>query len=400
MITDPKSWSTIAYEELIWESSPGGLIPNRVRRLEKLPYQAAVVPEIANTAWLDISNESLSLLVEASHEIARFDEELGIELAPFSAILLRSESVASSRIENLSASAKSISLAELGDPSRRNANIIVANVAAMRAAINLADHLDADAILATHKALLGNEHPDWAGKWRQEQVWIGGNDFAPHGALFVPPHHRRVPAAVDDLVQFINESDLPPLAIAAIAHAQFETIHPFPDGNGRVGRALIHSILKARRLTRHITVPVSAGLLVDLDQYFAALTDYRNGNHEHIVTLIANASFHAIANGRILSTDLHELREDWFGKITARRDATVWKLVDLILRQPIIDSDLVQRELDIAPHNANTAIQQLVDIGSLVKVSGNYRKRKWAAPQVLAALDRFATRAGRRQRHS
>jgi Fic family protein len=400
MITDPKSWSTIAYEERKWAVSPGGLVPNRVRRLEKLPYQAAIVPEIAKTARLDISNESLSLLVEASHEIARFDDELGIELAPFSAILLRSESVASSRIENLSASAKSISLAELGDPSRRNANIIVANVAAMRAAINLADQLNADAILATHKALLGNEHPDWAGKWRHEQVWIGGNDFSPHGAMFVPPHHSRVPVAIDDLVQFINGSDLPPLAVAAIAHAQFETIHPFPDGNGRVGRALIHSILKARGLTRHITVPVSAGLLVDLDQYFAALTDYRNGNHEHIVTLIANASFHAIANGRILSTDLGELRDDWFGKITARRDATVWELVDLILRHPIIDSDLVQRELDIAPHNANTAIQQLVDIGSLVKVSGNYRKRKWSAPLVLAALDRFATRAGRRQRHS
>lgn len=212
------------------------------------------MPEIANTARLDISNESLSVLVEASHEIARFDDELGIELAPFSAVLLRSESVASSKIEKLSASAKTISLAELGDPSHRNANIIVANVAAMRAAINLADRLDTDAILAIHKALLGNEHPDWAGEWRHEQVWIGGNDFSPHGAAFVPPHHTRVPAAIDDLVHFISDSDLPPLAIAAIAHAQFETIHPFPDGNGRVGRAIIHSIPKARGLTRHVTV--------------------------------------------------------------------------------------------------------------------------------------------------
>lgn len=400
MITDPKSWSTIAYEERKWEPNPSGLVPNRVRRLEKLPYQAAVVPEIANTARLDISNESLSVLVEASHEIARFDDELGIALAPFSAVLLRSESVASSKIEKLSASAKTISLAELGDPSHRNANIIVANVAAMRAAINLADRLDTDAILAIHKALLGDEHPDWAGEWRHEQVWIGGNDFSPHGAAFVPPHHTRVPAAIDDLVHFISDSDLPPLAIAAIAHAQFETIHPFPDGNGRVGRAIIHSILKARGLTRHVTVPVSAGLLVDLDQYFAALTDYRNGDHEHIVSLVASTSFHAIANGRILSSDLRRLRDEWLSKIKARRDAVVWELVDLVLRQPIIDSELVQRELDIAPHNANTAIQQLVDIGSLVKVSGNYRMRKWSAPLVLEALDSFATRAGRRQRHS
>lgn len=380
--------------------SPETVIPNRVRRLEKFPYQAAVVPEIARIARLDISSESLCLLFDASHEITRFDEELGTELVPFSAILLRSESAASSKIENLSASAKAIFLAELGDQSRRNANIIVANVETMRAAINLADRIDANAILAMHKALLGKTYPDWAGIWRREQVWIGGNDFSPHDAVFIPPHHTRVPAAIDDLVQFIRNSDLPPLAVAAIAHAQFETIHPFPDGNGRVGRALVHSILKARGLTRHITVPVSAGLLVDLDQYFEALTDYRAGNHEHIVTLMANASFHAISNGRTLSADLRALRDDWLSSITARRDAAVWGLIDLALRLPIVDSDLVQRELGIAPHNANAAIQQLVDIGSLVKVSGNFRNRKWAAPLVLAALDRFAKRAGRRQRHS
>lgn len=396
MVTDPTFWSAIAYEERTWESRPNGIIPRKFRKYEHLPYQAAVVPEIATTARLDISNESLNVLVEASHEIARFDDEIGFELAPFSAILLRSESAASSKIENLSATAKAISLAELGDPSRHNANVILANVAAMRAAIDLADRLDANAILAMHKALLSKEHPDWAGEWRQEQVWIGGTDYSPHGATFVPPHHTRVPAAIDDLVHFIDESDLPPLAVAAIAHAQFETIHPFPDGNGRVGRAIIHSILKARGLTRHVTVPVSAGLLVDLDRYFAALTDYRLGNHEHIVTLIAEASFHAIANGRTLSTELRQLREDWSGKITARRDAAVWDLIKLILRHPVIDSELVQRELGIAPHNANTAIQQLVDIGAIVKVSGNYRNRKWSAPLVLQALDGFATRAGRR----
>lgn len=396
MVADHESWSAIAYEECKWEFRPDALIPRKFRKNQNSPYQSAVVPEIANSARLDISDESLNVLVEASHEITRFDDEIGFELAPFSAVLLRSESVASSKIENLSASAKAISLAELGDSSRHNANVILANVASMRAAINLADQLDADAILAMHEALLGKDHPEWAGKWRRGQVWIGGNDYSPHGAAFVPPHHTRVPAAIDDLVHFINDCDLPPLAVAAIAHAQFETIHPFPDGNGRVGRAIIHSILKARGLTRHVTVPVSAGLLVDLDRYFATLTDYRIGNHEQIVSLIAEASFHAIANGRTLSTDLNKLREDWTHKIAARRDAAVWELVELILRQPIIDSELVQRKLKIAPHNANTAIQQLVEIGSIVKVSGNYRNRKWSAPLVLEALDGFASRAGRR----
>ncbi|HSV66161.1 MAG TPA: Fic family protein [Mycobacteriales bacterium] len=103
-----------------------------------------------------------------------------------------------------------------------------ANAAAMRVAIALADRLDPGAILAMHDALLGSAHPEWAGRWREDQVWIGGNDYSPHGAAFVPPHHDAVAAGIDDLCRFMARRDLPPLVRAAVAHAQFETIHPFP----------------------------------------------------------------------------------------------------------------------------------------------------------------------------
>lgn len=181
------------------------------------------------------------------------------------------------------------------------------------------------------------------------------------------------------------------------AHAQFETIHPFPDGNGRVGRALMHSILKAKELTRKVTVPVSAGLLADLASYFDALTEYRGGDHEAIVRLTAEATFRAIGNGRALVHELHEVNDDWRKEITARKDAAVWRLADLALRQPVLDSEIVQRELDVAPHNANAALALLEDIGALKRIAGNHRYRKWAAKDVLDALDRFAERAGRRQ---
>src|SRR5262249_56504813 len=92
----------------------------------------------------------------------------------------------------------------------------------------------------------------------------------PHGAAFVPPHYERVPDAMRDLMSFVRRDDLPVLAHAALAHAQFETIHPFVDGNGRTGRALVHAMLRARGVTRNVTVPVSAGLLTDTDAYFAA----------------------------------------------------------------------------------------------------------------------------------
>lgn len=396
MVTDPR-WSKVTYEERRWTFRDDIDIPRKARLAGSGPYAAAVTPTIARTARLNVSGDTLTLVSEAANEIARFDAELGRELAPFGSVLLRSESAASSKIENLSATAQSIFLAELGDPTRRNASIIVANTTAMKAALQLADELTAEAILAMHAALLSPTQPDWAGRWRDEQVWIGGNDFSPHGALFIPPYHTRVPRAIDDLLAFIRRDDLPALAQAAIAHAQFETIHPFPDGNGRVGRALIHSILKSKGLTRTVTVPVSAGLLADLPSYFAALTEFRKGNHESIVKLTAEATFRAVGNGRALVTELHEIHDEWRAQITSRKDASVWRLAELLLRQPVIDSELVQRELNVAPHNANTAIAILEDLGALKKVAGNHRNRKWAAKDVLSALDRFAERAGRRQ---
>ena len=147
----------------------------------------------------------------------------------------------------------------------------------MVAALALADRLDEDAVLAMHAALLADVQPEIAGRWREEQVWIGGDSFGPHGAAFIPPHHDHVPALMADLVKFTRRADLPLLSQAAIAHAQFETIHPFPDGNGRTGRALIHAMLRGHGLTRNVTVPVSAGLLTDTNGYFDALTAYRDG---------------------------------------------------------------------------------------------------------------------------
>jgi Fic family protein len=267
-------------------------------------------------------------------------------------VLLRSESASSSKIENLTSGAKSIALAELGSQDKRNATEIVGNVAAMVAALDLAERLDEHAILAMHEALLARVQPEIAGGWRGEQVWIGGDSFGPHGAAFVPPHHDHVPALMADLVRFTRRTDQPVLSQAAIAHAQFETVHPFPDGNGRTGRALIHAMLRGHGLTRNVTVPVSAGLLVDTSGYFDALTTYREGNPASIVERLAHASFAAAANGRQLVLELRAIRQSWDDKITARRDATAWQLADVLIRQPVIDAATVARELNVTAANA------------------------------------------------
>jgi Fic family protein len=333
---------------------------------------------------------------DAGAEVSRFDAELGQEVAPFAAVLLRSESAASSRIENLTASARAIAEAELHPTGRRNASLIVANERATTAAIELADHIDADAVLEMHAALLEATDPAITGHWRDQQVWIGGSDVGPHSAVFVPPHWTRVPGAIADLVAFIDRDDIPVLAHAAIAHAQFETIHPFPDGNGRAGRALVHAQLRNKRFTRNVTVPVSAGLLANTGEYFDALTRYRDGDPVPIIEQFASASFRAVGNGRQLVEDLHGVRRDWDGRLRVRRGATAWRVADLLVRRPVINAAIVASELGIAPQNTYRSLQPLVDAGVLVPFTDTKRNQMWRAPEVLDALDRFAARAGRR----
>jgi Fic family protein len=383
----------VDYEEYAWSSSLD--IPRRWQSTFSGPYRAAVVPEISRLD-LVLPAPTLALADEATAELARFDAEMGTEIAPFRAILLRSESAASSRIENLTASAKAVALAELGDSSRRNAAEIVANTTAMQAAIELADRLDAQAILAMHAALLAQHDPAIAGRWRNAQVWIGSSSYGPHTASFVPPHHTRVPAAIDDLVEFMRRDDVAVLPQAAVAHAQFETIHPFPDGNGRTGRAIVHCLLRGKRLTRQVTVPVSAGLLTDTDRYFDALTEYRTGDIRPIVERFAEASFDSAVNGRQLVIELRAIREAWNDAITSRRQATVWRALDVVVQHPVLDNALVQRELGVSVMGAEAAITELVGIGALDEITGGRRNRRYAAVQVLAALDAFAERAGRR----
>jgi Fic family protein len=270
----------------------------------------------------------------------------------------------------------------------------------MTAAIALADQIDGPAILAMHDALLSASDPTIAGRWRDQQVWIGGGDLSPHDAQFVPPHHDRVPDAIDDLIRFIGRVDIPLLAHVALAHAQFETIHPFPDGNGRVGRALAHAQLRHLGLTRHVTVPVSAGLLVDVDRYVSALDSYRAGDIVPIVERFVEASFSALANGRQLVEDLRSVREDWAARVAARRDSAAWRVLDVVVRHPVVDAALLSRELGIQKPNVYRSLLPLLEAGVLVESTDKRRDRHWRAPDVLAALDAFAARAGRRRRPS
>jgi len=236
--------------------------------------------------------------------------------------LLRSESVASSRIEGLDISHARLARVRFGDVREdKRARDVLANVEAMRRAIDLgagSEVLGVEAILDIHRALVRDETlrgQPYAGVIREEQNWIGGNGYNPVGAIFVPPPADYVAPLLDDLERFIARDDLPALAHVAIAHAQFETIHPFLDGNGRVGRALVYAILRRRALLGEYVPPISLVLNAAPRSYTSSLAAYqrrRSAEREAadlLVQTFAQAAGIASREATVLRDDVAALQD-------------------------------------------------------------------------------------------
>ncbi|MDH6182574.1 Fic family protein [Microbacteriaceae bacterium SG_E_30_P1] len=371
-----------------------------VRQRENGPYLRPTVPAIAHLV-LDLPGAVAASVDEATQELSRFDTyattRLGDgELAPMSAILLRTESASSSHIEQITAGARQIALAELGESTAENANLIVRNTHAMEAALALADDLDETGILQLHSELLADK-PEWAGQYRASLVWVGGSKYGPRGASHVGPSHDDVPALMSDLVTFLRRSDLPPLVQAAIAHAQLETIHPFSDGNGRAGRALVHAVLRHSGIVARATAPVSAGLLRDTEGYFDALTSYRAGDAAPIIETFAAASRFAARSGVELVDELHTqvlLSAESLEGI--RSDAAAHRVIPLLVGQPIVTVKFLRDALRLPERAAFRAVETLMERGVLQERSGRARGRVYQHAGILGVLDDYAAELRRR----
>ena len=224
-------WPGITYETCAWERDPDdlALVP-KSRRRKILPTYEAAVPASIAALPVEIPAQLARRIAEVEVSLARFDQAQAARDWPLPALLLRSESSSSSQIERLTSSVRNVALAELSSKAPSNALLIAGNVAAMREALGQSGDIGIDSICAIHDVLMRGtrEEPGL----RKEQVWIGGSPYSPHGATFVPPHADLVRPCLEDLVAFGAREDISPIAKAAIFHAQFETIHPFTDGNG------------------------------------------------------------------------------------------------------------------------------------------------------------------------
>ncbi len=404
VITLPVSVPPTEYEEHVWAAEPDGLHGRARVVAASGPYESAVTPSIAGYTP-SLPTDVAADVEEAATALARFDtyarSVLGAEsptLGPMSSILLRTESTSSSQIENLTVGARQLALAEIDQSTSENARVVVANVRAMEAALELSDRLDNQAILAMQFELL-NAQPGWqehAGRYRDGLVWVGSSGITPRGASHIAPQAERVPDAMNDLITYLRRDDLPVLVQAAIAHAQFETIHPFADGNGRTGRALVHALLKAKGLLVSTTAPVSAGLLRDTEYYFRALGTYREGDARPIIEVFANASRYAAGSGARLVDELaSQLAWSSEQMVGVRRDSAAWKVLPLLVAHPVVNAGLLMESLGLSGMGAQRALAQLVDAGVLAERTGKQRNRVYQHAGIIDVLDVYAQRLRR-----
>jgi len=382
----------------VWTHNPTLDAPAKYRRACK--YNAFVPLKLAKLS-LSMDATAVGVVSEAEAAIRELNESARPALVPLARLLLRTESMASSKIEGVQTRVRDLARAEAkvegGGKASPTALEVLANIDAMQLAMDEAaavDRFGVAELTAIHRRLMERtiNAARIAGQIRTSQNWIGGNDYNPCGADFVPPPPEEVQRLLDDLCNAINDDRLPPIVQAAIVHAQFETIHPFADGNGRAGRALIHVVLKRRRVALAYVPPISVVLAADRDRYFEGLVRFRGESVSDWIEQFAVAARRAANLARAYLRELQQLSAAWRAQLSARptpprADAAAWALIDILPGYPVISAPVAAAATGRAKSQIYEAIGQLQAAGVLAPLSTSQRNRSWEAHGLLSLLE-------------
>ena len=381
----------------MWEGSGYGARRDR----QPFRYRAFVPDPVA--AWdRPLAGRAAEAVAHATAALSELQViGSGHDFEALATTLLRAEALGSSFIEGLRASNRRLALAAYepvaADPTAR---AVLGNVRAMERAIaigteprrfRLGDLLDIHG-----KLLEGTTEERFAGVVRIEQNWIGGRGTSPRDAAFIPPPHGRVPALLDDLIEFANLDDLPTVAQAAIAHAQFETIHPFGDGNGRAGRCLIHVIFRRRGVAPRLVPPISVVLATNARRYIAGLKDFREGRVDDWIGGFADAVTLAARSTERLRTQIDAFLGDLVERAgSPRTDSVARKIILGLPKLPIVDAEGAASSYSVTPTAARAALNRLEATGVLIPTRvGRRRDREWTSDELFQLLDEFEHKLG------
>ncbi|CAN5817958.1 Fic family protein [soil metagenome] len=370
----------------VWQGDPGAMGGRRARA--SFRYDA-FVPDPIFDLEPEVPFETADLAADAEAAIRALNERASVAgLEAIGPLLLRSESVASSRIEGYAISPVNLARA-LVDPraARGTARTVAANVSAMEEAISIGDR-DAEVtvadLTAIHATLMVGEASARPGEIRDEQNWIGGRLDNPSDARYIPPPEDEVPGLLEDLVEFVSRDDLPAVAQAAIAHAQFETIHPFIDGNGRVGRCLIHVVLRRRRVASRFVPPVSVVLAARPESYVAGLVAFREGRVAEWVSSFAGATRLAASASADLADQVAALQRDWVVRAgRPRADSAAARLIALLPALPVLSAPTARVAIGSSQQSTLAGLKTLEAAGVVRQVSSGSYDRQFVANDLF-----------------
>lgn len=333
----------------------------------------------------------------AVREVTALDVEHGEVLDSLAALLLRTESVASSKIERIEADIDDYARALHGSRANPSATSMVAATAAldtMIGEVGLTGTIDRSTLTDAHATLMADDE-DRAdrGRFRDVQSWIGGSDHSPRNALYVPPPPELVTELLDDLMAFVGRDDVPALVQAAIAHAQFESIHPFTDGNGRIGRALINAVMRRRGITTKVVVPLASALVAHRDRYFDQLTAYRQGDPGPLLRSFVRSCAVAASESRRTAATLAGIPAEWSDVVgRVRSGSATESLLRLLPSRPIFSTEDVVDAIGASQSSTYTAVGRLAEVGVVRPLTERKRDQVWGATRILEELDDLGAR--------
>lgn len=380
------------YINQVWQADPAVYAPPRYRRACKYD---SFIPEGVAAIDVALPGEVAGAVSDAEKAISDLNRGAGPELMPLARLLLRTESIASSKVEGMQVDVRGLARAEANQETGRKVSSeaaeILANIDAMQLSIERAADLEGISprdFLSIHQVLLERApNSQIAGRFRTTQNWIGGNDYNPCNAAFVPPPPSEIDRLLDDLCAFVNDAALPPLVQAAIAHAQFETIHPFEDGNGRTGRALVQVVLRRRGLAPTFVPPISVVLARERDRYIKGLTLFREDKLADWIEIFAAAAAEAATLATHYTARVRQLQDEWRerlrGHSNPRADAAAWGLIAALPAHPIITVPVAVAVTQRTKPAIANAIDQLESAGILTRLTESARNRAWEAEGLL-----------------
>ena len=379
-----------------WRYDPTLYAPAKYRRA--CAYDAFIPDRLADLS-LTLDGAAAGIVSDAEGAIRELNSHRSDALAALARLLLRTESLSSSRVEGLSVGARALARAELraeaGMRVGPTAREVLSNIDAMQAAMDAAStdcpFAETDIAGINERVMASAPNNQVAGRVRTVQNWIGGNDYNPCGADFVPPPPEHVGPLLADLTDSVNCEDLPPLVQAALVHAQFETIHPFEDGNGRTGRALVQVVLRRRGIAPSYVPPISVMLAAERDAYIDGLGEFRFGEPMRWVARFAVACARAATLASRYLDAVGDLQTEWRRLLAVaanpRSDAAAWMLIEALPAHPVISTAGAVAVTGRTKAAVHGAVAQLVDAGVLLPVSTSKRNRLWEASGLLDLVE-------------